>query len=110
MSLIELLGMCRCKAKFDRVFTVEAHTRATSLNRMGFLCKDVSIKEIISTTWNLLVLKKNFGIFSNTDIFCFNFKVLDEKLTTPVPRAKEGITISFSDNFEKKLNNLSLER
>ena len=46
---------------------------------MGFLFKDVSIKEIFSSTETLLVLKQNFGPFSNTDFSC-NFKVLDEKI------------------------------
>ena len=50
MSLIELLGISGFKANSDRALTVEALTRLTSLIRMGFLCKDVSIEEIISST------------------------------------------------------------
>ena len=65
MSLIELLGISGYKANSDRVLTVEALTRLTSLIRMGFLCKDVSIEEIISSTGT----KKNFGPFSNMDFF-----------------------------------------
>ena len=61
MSLIELLGISGFKANSDRVLTVEALTSLTSLIRMGFPCKDVSIEEIISSTGTLLVLKQIFG-------------------------------------------------
>ena len=57
MSLIELLGISGFKANSDRALTVEALTRLTSLIKMGFLCKDVSIEEIISSTGTLLFLR-----------------------------------------------------
>ena len=98
MSLIKLLGISGFKANSDRVLTVEALTRLTSLNRMWFLCKDVSIEQTNSSTGTLLVLKQNFGPFSNTDFSC-NVKVLDEKLTIPGPRVDDSITALFSDNF-----------
>ena len=101
--MIELLGISGFKANS------EALIRLKSLIRMGFLCKDVSIEEIISSIGTLLVLKKKFGPFSNTDFSC-NLKVLDEKLIMPGPRVDEGITALFSDNFENFLSNLSLER
>ena len=63
MSLIELLGISGFKANSDRVLTVEALTRITILIRMGFLCKDVSIEEIISSTGTLLVLKQKCWTF-----------------------------------------------
>jgi len=88
ISLIELLGISGFKANPDRVLTVEALTRLKTLIRIGFLCKDVSIEEIISSTGTLLVLKQNFGPFSNTDFSC-HVQVLDEKLITPGPRVDE---------------------
>ena len=94
MSLIQLLGISAFKENSDRVLTVEALTRLTSLITMRFLCKDVAIEEIISSTGTLLVLKQNFGPFSNTDFSC-NVKVIDEKLITPGPRVDEGIRAYF---------------
>ena len=63
MSLKELLRISGFKARYYRVLTVEALTGLTSLIKMGFLCKDVSIEKIISSTGTLLVLKENFDLF-----------------------------------------------
>ena len=109
MSLMVVLGNSGFNTKLDRVFTVEALTKLTSFIRFAFLCKDVSIEEIMSSTGTLSGLKQNFGPFSSTDCSCI-VKVLDEKLTTPGPRIDEGITALFVDNFENFFSNLSLER
>ena len=67
---------------------MEPLTKLTSFIRFAFLCKDVSVDKIISSTGTLSPLKQNLRPVSNTEC-AFIFRDLDENLTTFGPSNDE---------------------